>query len=356
MGSGRRNRRALAPAGDVTARRRSLLKAAAAGALAAALPAPVLVRRGSAAEPITVMTGFGLLPNFIEIMNAASGGHFAHQGLDARVIGATGTAREMQQIVAGEAQFGRVAALDQINAVARQAVPLVAVATICQGSAFQLVSPKQAPIRSAEDLKGKTVGIVSVGGSTDIFLDLILAKAGLPPDAVERQVTGDNPGALELARRGRVDCFLCSLNVVVALERSGAAIAYWSTDRYAPMPGQVYQTTRRIIEERPDLVGRFLRAMKASVDELLTQPLAPIFARAARDYDIPGLHDMATVVAVQQATAERLWLAQGRANLLRNVPDLWASGVAALRSAGRPVPADPAVLYTNRFVDAALKG
>ena len=329
--------------------RRAFLAGAA--TLAASLPAAA----APAGAPVTVLTGFGLLPNFIEIMNAYSGGHFARQGLDATVMGANGTAREMQQMIAGQAQFGRVAALDQINAIAKQDVPLVAVATLYQGSTFQLVSLKDKPVARAEDLAGKIVGVVSVGGTTDIFLDLILRKAGLAKDAVQRETVGDNPGAAELIRRGRIDCFIASLNTVVAIERSGGGIVYWSTDRYAPMPGQVYLTTRAVLGARPDLVLRFLKAMKGSVDELLSQPIAPIYRRAAKDFDIPGLADMATAVAVQEATARQLWLADGTANLLRNEPQRWAAGVATLREAGLADIKDPAALYSNELIDAALK-
>jgi NitT/TauT family transport system substrate-binding protein len=305
---------------------------------------------------VTVLTGFGLLPNFIDLMNAYSGGHFAKAGLDAKVLGANGTAREMQQMIAGQAQFGRVAALDQMNAVAKQGVPFIAIATLCQGSSFLLVSPKDKPISDAAALKGKIVGVVSVGGTTEMLLDLILQKVGIAKDDVKREAVGDNPGALEFVQRGRIDCFITSLNSVVAIERAGGAIEYWSTDRYAPMPGQVYLTTAAVIAQQPDMVRRFLRAMKGSVDELLSQPTAPIFARAQKDFDIPGLKDMDAAVAIQKATAEKLWLVDGKDNLLRNVPARWKSGVETLRGAGVADLKDPDALYTNRFIDEVLKG
>ncbi len=162
-------------------------------------------------------------------------------------------------MIAGDAGFGRVAALDQMNAVIKQKVPLVSVATICQGSTFQVISLKDKPVRTAADLKGKTVGIVSVGGSTEMLLDLILHKAGLGKDDAKREAVGDNPGAVEFVKRGRIDCFIASLNTVVAIERGGTPIVYWSTDRDAPMPGQVYLTTAPLIAAKPDVVLRFLQ-------------------------------------------------------------------------------------------------
>lgn len=334
--------------------RRGFLKGATATAALAGLPA--IIRRAGAAEPVTVATGFGFLPNFIEMMNAYSGGHFARAGLDAKVIGTKGTAQTLQLLVAGQVQFARAAALDLMNAVTRQAVPLLAIATICQHSAFQLVSLKERPIAGAEELKGKTVGIVSLGGTTDMFLDLILAKAGLQKEEARREPVGDNPGAVEFVRRGRIDCFICSLNTVVAIERSGVDIQYWSTDRYAPMPGQVYQTTKDIAAAKPELVRAYLRAMKASVDELVNEPIAPIFRRATKDFDIAGLADMDGAVAVQKATEDQLWLSEGKPNLLRNLPPLFAAGVETLRQGGIADIQDPTSLYTNRFIDEVLKG
>ena len=41
-----------------------------------------------AAEKVTLMTPFGFDSDFIDLMNAYSGGHFAKQGLDATVLGA----------------------------------------------------------------------------------------------------------------------------------------------------------------------------------------------------------------------------------------------------------------------------
>jgi ABC-type nitrate/sulfonate/bicarbonate transport system substrate-binding protein len=243
-----------------------------------------------------------------------------------------------------------------MNAVAKQGVPFIAIATLCQGSSFLLVSPKDKPISDAAALKGKIVGVVSVGGTTEMLLDLILQKVGIAKDDVKREAVGDNPGALEFVQRGRIDCFITSLNSVVAIERAGGAIEYWSTDRYAPMPGQVYLTTAAVIAQQPDMVRRFLRAMKGSVDELLSQPTAPIFARAQKDFDIPGLKDMDAAVAIQKATAEKLWLVDGKDNLLRNVPARWKSGVETLRGAGVADLKDPDALYTNRFIDEVLKG
>jgi NitT/TauT family transport system substrate-binding protein len=334
----------------VTTRRRFL---AGAGVTVAGFPA--IVRPSRAAEAMSFATPQGFSADFIDIMNAAAGGHFARQGIDATVIGGASGAQAMQFLVAGRAQFARGSALDEMIAASR-ATPPVAIATINQGSSFRLVSLKDRPVPNAEDLKGKTVGVIANGSTTETFIDLILSKIGIAKGDVQRQAVGGTPGAIEFLKKGRVDCFITSLSDVVTLERAGEAITYWDTARYVDMPGQVYLTTNEIMAAKPDLVVRCLKALKTSVDELMTQPTAPIFERAAKQFDIPGLQDMAAQIEYLKLAIATQWLARGKENLLINLPQVFAAGVAALREAGIADVKDPAGLYTNRFIDEALKG
>jgi NitT/TauT family transport system substrate-binding protein len=331
--------------------RRTLLAATAATA-AGSISAPAVLAQ--AREPLTFMTPFGFIPDFIEMMNAVSGGHLARHGFDAKLLGANGTAQAIQQLVAGQVSFIRAASIDMMRAVS-QGAPLVAIATSHQGSTFHMISLKDKPVSRAEDLKGKTVGIVSVAGTTDIYLNLILSRVGLKPDDVKREVTGNSPGALQFVRQGRVDCFMASIVVPVILQRNNEPIEIWSTDRYAPMPSQCYVTTREMIEKKPETVVRFLRGIRDSMNEMLTQANPPIFERAGRDFEIPGIRDIATVVAVSDESKSKLWLARGRENLMRNLPDLWASGIKLLDDAGLARIPQPDQIWTNRFVEEALR-
>jgi ABC-type nitrate/sulfonate/bicarbonate transport system substrate-binding protein len=337
----------------MTTRRQFLRRAAASGAALAGFPA--ILRAAGAGEKITFATPFGFDPTFIDIMNASSGGHFADQGLDATVIGPPGTAESFQLVLSGQAQFALVAGTDLIRAVGAKAAPLTAIATIGQKSGFHLVSPKERPVRSGADLRGKTVGVLSIGGLTETFVHILMARAGVPEGATQIVAAGNSPGEVELIRQGRLDCFLCNFPVYFTLSRTSAPLEYLAIDTIAPAPGQVYYCTRETIATKPDLVVRVLRALHASVSELMTQPVAPIFRRAAKDFEIPRSTDIDALVALQQAVIAQSWLAQSRANLMRNVPALWQSGVAALREVHIAEIADATTLYTNDFIDQALK-
>jgi NitT/TauT family transport system substrate-binding protein len=324
------------------------------GLAAAGVAAPFVQRSAFAAEPLTFMTPFGFIPDFLEMMNMVSGGYLAREGFAPTLLGGQGTAIAVQQLLSGAVSFVRMTAIDEYTAVAKGAA-LVCVSTLYQGSNFHVISAADKPINSAEGLRGKTVGIVSVGGSTEQLLDIMLRAVGMTKADVTIQVVGNSPGAMQFVRQGRVDCFINSLGVVVALENAGDAIVHWPTDRYAPLPSQIYVTTREMIEKKPATVVGFLKALKASTDDMLHNDLVAIFQRASRDFEIPGIKNIDQLVALIKYIMANPWMSEGKENFLRNVPALWAKANAEISGAGLGSVGDVNALYTNTYIDQALK-
>jgi NitT/TauT family transport system substrate-binding protein len=329
--------------------RRKLLAGAAASAAITGFPA--IIRPARAAEPVTLMTPFGFDADFIDLMNAYSGGHFAREGLDAKVLGASGTVQHIQQVIAGQVDFGQFSGIDFIRAVGAKDAPLKAIATVRQNSGFHVVSLKEKPVKSGADLKGKTIGLLSYGGTTQTFIEVLLAKAGLKKDDASLVVAGNNPGEVDLIRQGRIDCFICNYSVSYLLQHSGEPLEILSVDDPVPAPGRVFHATRATVEQKPELVRKVLRAIKASMQEMMTHPIEPIFERAAKDFEIPGTKNIAALAAQQKQGIDDNWFADGNRTLLVNLPGRWQSGCDALRTVGFADVKDPTILYTNSFVD-----
>jgi ABC-type nitrate/sulfonate/bicarbonate transport system substrate-binding protein len=311
--------------------------------------------RVQAATAVTVLTPFGFIADFLEMMNASSGGHFKAAGLDAQLLGAGGAAAAVQQLAAGRCQFTRGAAIDIMKAMSAQKdLALVSVATIFQGSTFFVISNSAKPIEKAEDFRGKRIGVVSIGGTTENFLDLMLKKVDVPKTDVPREVVGNNPGSFALIQQGRIDGFIATSNVVEVLQQQKMPVLAWSTDRYAKMPSQSYFTTQAIIDKQPELVLAFVRAMKASADEMVRGPLEPVLDRAAAQFEIPGIRDKPGLIRTVKGDID-LWLSEGPQNLMRNVPALWQSARDSLAEAGLADIPDVTKVYTNRFIDEATR-
>jgi len=333
--------------------RRDFLKAAGGLAAGATLGMP-LAARAAEAEPLTFMTPFGFIPDFLEMMNMVSGGFLARQGFKPTLLGGHGTATAVQQLMSGRVSFMRLTAVDIFTAVAKGA-PLLCVSTLYQGSNFHFISSAEKPVKSAEELKGKTVGVVSVGGSTEQLLDMTLRAVGLTKADVKIQVVGNSPGAMQFVKQGRIDCFINSIAVVVALRQSHTPIESWATDRYVPMPSQTYVTTPELAKTKPDVVVRFLKALKGSTEDMLHGDIAAIFRRASKDFEIPGIKDMDELVALMEFTMKGPWMAEGKQNFLRNVPELWEKAAKEVQESGIAKVKNVKALYTNEFIDEALK-
>jgi NitT/TauT family transport system substrate-binding protein len=336
----------------MTARRTVLKGLIASGA---ALAAPAIIGVARAADEIVFTTPQAFDPTFIDIMNAASGGHFAKQGISAKVVGPPGSAAAFELVLGGQAQFGYIASPDFIRAVGARRAPLLAFASVGQRIGFRIVSLPENPVATGADLVGKTIGTISVGGLSEALLDITMIKDGKKPSESKRIAVGNSPGEVELIRKGRIDCFICNFQVGFTLERSGQKLVFLDIDKVMPAPGALYYTTSDLVAKKPDLVQRTLAALKASVDELIAGPDGPIFQRAAKDFDIPRMNDLDTLVAVQTAMEQHLWLAEGKENLMRNIPSLWATGVAGMHEVGIIDAMDPTLFYTNRFVDGLAK-
>ena len=321
---------------------------------AGALAIPALISSARAADAIKVVLPLGFAIDFFDTMNAYSGGHYAKYGLDCKVIGANTGVQMTQLVVSGQGDFGRGAPPDQVRAVAAGQAAPIAISTISQGCNFRVFSLKAKPVAEPKDFKGKTVGLITMASPTGIYLDVMLAKAGLKPSDVERQPTGGTPGAYEILKQGRVDCFISTFAVAIALERAKEEVLVWSPDKYLPLPGQCYNAMASTLAARPEIAVRFLRAIKASCEEIMTAPVADLIARAAKDFDIPGANERALQVSIVERTVPEIWMSEGKENFLKNVPRLWSEGVDALRLAKIVDLKDPTVLYTNKFIDEAL--
>ena len=107
-----------------------------------------------------------------------------------------------------------------------------------------------------------------------------------------------------------------------------------ATAPYGAAKAGLIALTKSIAAENAPLV----RAMKASVDEMVRGPLEPILDRAAAQFEIPGIRDKVGLIRTVRGDID-LWLSEGPENLMRNVPALWRSACRAWASVTTPRPA-----------------
>lgn len=242
--------------------------------------------RAQTMEKIRYLTPFGYLMGFADVMYTSSAGYFAKNGLDVDIQGGRGSAMSVQQIVAGNVLISRTGGTDLIKAAVKDP-SIVAFGEIYQRDIFHVISSQAKPIRTPADMRGKTIGVVSVGGATENLLDMMLAKAGVPKADVKRESVGNAPAAFEFIAQGRIDAYIATTDTVAQLKVDGKPIVAWSTDTVAPCPGQVYITSRKSIAERPETLARFLRAVHEGIGVMANaKDLSPVLASMTSKYEV----------------------------------------------------------------------
>jgi NitT/TauT family transport system substrate-binding protein len=172
------------------------------GAAALAGLALVPSRATAQSAPVKLRVGTGTVEANAQIFYAADMGFFKKNGLDVEVVKLRSGTTTMAAIVAGDLQCG-VANVLSLGAAHLRNVPLVMIApgAFYDGNApttLMVVAP-DSPVKTAKDLNGKAVAVISVGGLDQLALDAYVDKNGgdlssvkcieVPPSAMAEALT-----------------------------------------------------------------------------------------------------------------------------------------------------------------------
>ena len=135
-------------------------------------------------------------------------------------------------------------------------------------------------IRSIADLRGKNVGVQSIGSSQHVFLSVIAAHVGLDPAKDIHWITSTSPKPMELFADGKIDAFLGLPPEPQELRgrNIGRVIVNSVLDRpWSQYFCCVLAANRAYIRKYPIATKRVLRAIVKAADLCASEP-----ARVAR--------------------------------------------------------------------------
>jgi NitT/TauT family transport system substrate-binding protein len=150
------------------------------GTAAAVMTGPLLPRVAPAQTAVklgtAVLGDYSLAGPFLL---AAEKGFFKQQALDVEFVPFRGGPNLVKAVIAGEVLLGAAGSTDIL--VFREAgMPLKMVATHTEGNHFTLnVAPD---VKTGAELKGKAIGVTSVGATTWVFARLFAREQGWDPD------------------------------------------------------------------------------------------------------------------------------------------------------------------------------
>jgi NitT/TauT family transport system substrate-binding protein len=155
-------------------------------------PSPTPTSFGQATpipERIKIKASYGnVTPANLAPFFAKEMGIFAQHGLDVELVLIDGGSPSAAALIAGQVQFANFGGTETMSGVAAGS-DMVAVALFVPVTPWQLLA--KSDYKSPEDLRGKTVGVASKGGSSEVAADLSLQRLKLDPQKdVTKQAFG----------------------------------------------------------------------------------------------------------------------------------------------------------------------
>ncbi len=197
--------------------------------------------------------------NYGALMVGIDQGYFAQEGIDVELVQAGGGVAT-PALIAGDLQFSGSPSV-ALSADMKGA-HLKAVFVGSDQSAFELwVQPE---IKTLADLKGKAIGIISRGDTSEIGMRYILAKRGLPDDYVSYTPMGPGIARVAAIVSGNFPAALIDSGQVADMKKAGKIgklhlLIDLNEEVHMVFGG--FATSDALIASNPDLVRRTVRAL-----------------------------------------------------------------------------------------------
>jgi ABC-type nitrate/sulfonate/bicarbonate transport system substrate-binding protein len=225
--------------------------------LAAVLIAACSAPASGPTEKVTFMGGFkpqADLP-FVAVYVAKEKGYFRDQSLEVEIQHAT-SGEHIQLLATDRIQFATGTAGDVMKRVASSGVPIVSIAQIGQRDEQSFAVRADSPILTLKDWEGRLVGYKSTVSADYLAL---VSIGGLDRAKVREVAVGFDPRVLV---DGRVDVYpVFTANEPDTLARLGVPVRLFDPTTYGvPSLGLTFITNQQLVQSKPDVVTRFLRA------------------------------------------------------------------------------------------------
>jgi len=231
-------------------------------ALALTLALPAAGAGPAAAQPSLGKVTLGLSVaktfEFLPAYAAEDLGTWKKRGLDVALVSFPGDARLQQAFAAGGVEFGLGSASGALAAIAKgQETRLVGAISNSVRLMGLVVAPE---LKSKEDLKGKTIGATSPNALTDILVKYLSKKlTGDAERGIRRAHLGAFQNQLAALKTGQTQGFVWTLEGIFEVEKQGAGKFLLSFgDEFPDFSFEVILSTRKLTEEKPDVVRAFL--------------------------------------------------------------------------------------------------
>jgi len=190
---------------------------------------------------------------------------FEEQGLEAEVVQVRSGPIAISALAAGDAHFYSAPASGATIGAMAGGLDVVFIAGIINKlDGYFVASPK---IKTPADLKGKTLGVQSIGGGIWMFTMMALDHWGLNPerDKIQLRVIGDQSVIAQAMTTGIVDGALLGYTFSKIVERQGGHILADLPKENIPYQHQGILARKSFVGGSPEVAEKSLRALTRAI-------------------------------------------------------------------------------------------
>lgn len=203
-------------------------------------------------------------------------GYWNAEGVDIEVTTLEGSTAGIQQLAAGNIQFAtvgpEVALLSREKGIKVKSFYVVSGITI-----FRVVVPRESPIRTVADLRGKTIGVSALTSGAVPVAKALLASGGLNPDHdVKWLAVGTGAPAAVAITQKSVDAFALWGDFQAGLENRGIQFREITAPFMKELLGQTVVARDDYLAEHPEVAVAFARGLAKATLFGLTNPEAGV--------------------------------------------------------------------------------
>lgn len=188
-------------------------------------------------------------------------GYWKQEGYDVQVFPISGSQEAAQQLSVNNLDFAEMNAGVIIQSNTEHKLPVRAVVTngvVGWGVAVK----KDGPIKTAADLKGRNVGIVSLSSGGIPLLKSYLKGAGLNPESdVNFIATGAGAQPLSALQSGQVDALMYWSSALVGFQAANAGLTVLRDPVWRTLPDFTLSSSQKKMDEDPKMVEGIARGM-----------------------------------------------------------------------------------------------
>ena len=220
---------------------------------------PTSVAELTAATKITIVHAT-INPSIAPLWITAEQGFFAKYGIEPEIVFVRSTSIMLAGLASNRipVAYGGGGGILGVEA---SATGLKIVATFIGRVMNDLVAAPS--IKQPQDLRGKTVGVQSIGGTNWVIANLWLEQLGLDPrrDKIQIVPAGEQSVRVLGMEVGRMDASALGTAYSRSLKNKGFNILGDSMNVKVPLTGSDVVATKNLMEDRPELLENILRAL-----------------------------------------------------------------------------------------------